>query len=62
MNLKAYRLTSQEEPTEEMLKELMTQVADSARQSSVNAKQVLEKKMNETIALIQSQRNVRCEE
>ena len=62
MNIKAYRLTSQEEPTEEMLKELMTQVADSARQSSVNAKQVLEKKMNETIALIQSQRNVCCEE
>ena len=45
-----------EEPTDAMLHELMSQVASSARQSSANAQQVLQKKMQETIELIRRQR------
>lgn len=56
MNIKEYRLTSMEEPTDAMLHELMFQVACSARQNSYNAKQVLKQKMQETIELIQRQR------
>lgn len=56
MSIKEYRLTSMEEPTDAMLHELMYQVAYSARQSSCNAKQVLKQKMQETIELIQRQR------
>ena len=56
MSIKEYRLTSMEEPTDAMLHELMYQVACSARQSSYNAKQVLKQKMQETIELIQRQR------
>lgn len=56
MNIKDYRLTSMEEPTDAMLHELMSQVATSARQSSANAKQVLQQKMQETIELIRKQR------
>ena len=56
MSIKEYRLTSMEEPTDAMLHELMYQVACSARQSSFNAKQVLKQKMQETIELIQRQR------
>ncbi len=37
MSIKEYRLSSMEEPSDELLKELMEQVADSARQSSTNA-------------------------
>lgn len=49
MDIKDYRLTSQEEPTDEMLHELMSQVAESARQSSANARSVLQRMMQETI-------------
>ena len=56
MSIKDYRLTSMEEPTDAMLHELMSQVATSARQSSANAKQVLQRKMQETIELIRKQR------
>ena len=56
MSIKEYRLTSMEEPTDAMLHELMCQVACSARQSSYNAKRVLKQKMQETIELIQRQR------
>ena len=56
MSIKEYRLTSMEEPTDAMLHELMYQVACSSRQSSYNAKQVLKQKMQETIELIQKQR------
>lgn len=52
MKIEEYRLTSMEEPSDEILHELMEQVAESARKSSVNAKQVLQKKMQETIAEI----------
>lgn len=56
MSIKDYRLTSMEEPTDAMLHELMNHVATSARQSSANAKQVLQRKMQETIELIRKQR------
>lgn len=56
MSIKDYRLTSMEESTDAMLHELMSQVATSVRQSSDNAKQVLQRKMQETIELIRKQR------
>lgn len=36
--LQSYRLSSLEEPTDEMLQAIMEQVAESARQSSAHAK------------------------
>ncbi len=56
MNIKKYRLTAMEEPSDAMLHELMKQVACSAQQSSANAKKVLENKMQETINQIRNQR------
>ena len=38
-----------EEPSDEILHELMEQVADSARKSTENALQVLHQKMQQTI-------------
>lgn len=58
MNIKEYRLTSTEEPSDEFLHELMRQVAESARNSSKRAEQALHKMMMETIATINKQRNV----
>ncbi len=58
MSIKEYRLSSMEEPSDELLKELMEQVADSARQSSANAKNVLQRKMQETISFIRSNRDM----
>ena len=45
-----------EEPSDDLLNELMAQVAKSAQQSSANAKLVLRRKMQETIDLINRQR------
>ena len=59
MNIKDYRLTSQEEPSDEILHELMEQVAESARQSSENAKRVLQQKLDETRTAIQENRKNR---
>ncbi len=56
MGIKEYRLTSMEEPSDDLLNELMAQVAKSAQQSSANAKLVLRRKMQETIDLINRQR------
>lgn len=56
MDIKDYRLTSMEEPTDAMLHELMSQVASSARRSSANSKQVLQRKMQKTIEQIRQQR------
>ena len=47
--IRDYRLTSMEEPSDEILHELMEQVADSARKSAENARRVLAGKMQETI-------------
>ncbi len=57
MNIKEYRLTSMEEPSDEILHELMEQVADSARKSSANARRVLQEKMQKTIAEIRNHKN-----
>lgn len=56
MGIKEYRLTSMEEPSDDLLNELMAQVAKSAQLSSANAKLVLRRKMQETIDLINRQR------
>lgn len=58
MGIKEYRLTSMEEPSDEILHELMEQVAESARQSSASAKRVLQEKMQETINMIRNQKQV----
>ena len=47
-----------EEPSDELLHELMEQVAESARRSSANAKRVLQKKMADTMAAVRKQRQV----
>ena len=56
MDIRNYRLTSMEEPTDEMLHELMRQVAESARQSTINANKVLQEKMRETMELVRRRR------
>ncbi len=48
MDITGYRLSSMEEPTDEMLHELMSQVAESARESSANAKLALQRMLQET--------------
>lgn len=42
--LRSYRLTSLEEPTDEMLEAIMEQVAESARRSTARAEAVLKEK------------------
>lgn len=56
MNVKEYRLTFSEEPTDEMLHEIMSQVAETACQSTRNAHRVLQDKMQETIILVRMKR------
>ncbi len=57
---KQYRLTSLEEPTDEMLQALMEDVAEEARKSSARAEEEKRRRMSEaarTIAVRRSQRN-----
>lgn len=59
INMK-YRLTSHEEPTDEMLQELMEDVAKAAQESSAKAEAEKKRRLSETahiIALRRSQRN-----
>ena len=56
MSIKDYRLTSMEEPSDEILHELMEQVAETARKSSARAARVLQTKMQDTIATIRKNR------
>ena len=56
---KKYRLTSMEEPTDEMLHELMEDVAKSARESSAKAAAVLQRRLSETAHIIASRRSQR---
>lgn len=56
MDIRNYRLTSMEEPTDEMQHELMRQVAESARQSTINANKVLQDKFEETREQIRRRR------
>lgn len=56
MGIKDYRLTSMEEPSDELLHELMEQVVETARKSSAQAAHVLQTKMQDTIASIRMKR------
>ena len=56
---KKYRLNSMEEPTDEMLQELMEDVAKAARESSAKAKAELQRRMSETAHIIASRRSQR---
>ncbi len=51
--LHSYRLTSMEEPTDEMLNAIMEKVAEAARESNARAEANLNRMMAETMALIQ---------
>ena len=56
---KQYRLTSMEEPSDEMLQALMEDVAKAARESSANAEAEKHRRLSEvahTIAVRRSQR------
>lgn len=50
--LRSYRLTSMEEPTDEMLHAIMEKVAVAARESSARAENAKRRMMAETIAKI----------
>lgn len=58
MNITEYRLNSMDEPFDELLHELMEQVAETARQSTANANRILRQKLEETIELIKSNRQI----
>ncbi len=55
-NIDNYRLTSMEEPTDEMLAQLMAGVGKAACESSVKAKEELNRRLNETAHIIASRR------
>ena len=56
---KKYRLTSMEEPTDEMLQELMEDVAKAARESSARAEAELQRRLSETAQIIAARRSQR---
>lgn len=45
--LQSYRLSSLEEPTDEMLRAIMEQVAEFARQSSAKAQAEIQRRFNQ---------------
>ncbi len=54
-----YRLTSMEEPTDEMLQALMEDVAKAARESSAKAKAEKQKRFSEVVSAINRRRSQR---
>jgi len=56
---KKYRLTSMEEPTDEMLQELMEDMMNAARESSAKAKMELQRRLSETAQIIAKRRSQR---
>ena len=56
---KKYRLTSTEEPTDEMLQELMEDVARAARESSAKAEAEKQRRLAETARIIAIRRSQR---
>ena len=56
---KKYRLNSMEEPTDEMLQELMEDVAKAARESSAKAEAELKRRLSETAQIIAARRSQR---
>ncbi len=59
---KKYRLTSMEEPTDEMLQELMEDVAQAARESSAKAEAEKQRRLEETARIIAIRRSKRKHE
>jgi hypothetical protein len=51
MTINSYRLNSKEEPTDEILQQLMEKVAESARKSSIQARAELNRRMAEIVNL-----------
>lgn len=49
--MNSYRLTSMEEPTDEMLSQLMNEVAEEAKRKGQEATEKLFKQLDETVAL-----------
>ncbi len=58
---KKYRLTSTEEPTDEMLEALMEEVAKSARESSAKAEAEKRRRLSEVAHIIADRRSLRKE-
>ena len=56
---KKYRLNSMEEPTDEMLQELMEDVAKAARESSAKAEAELQRRLSEAAHIIALRRSKR---
>ena len=56
---KKYRLTSMEEPTDEMLHALMEDVAKAARESSAKAKAEKQRRFSEVVRIIKARRSQR---
>ena len=56
--LRSYRLTSLEEPTDEMLHAIMEKVAESARQSTARAEEAKRRMLAETAIRIKQSRAV----
>ena len=54
--LRSYRLTSMEEPSDEMLHAIMEQVAEAARESTKRAEAAMQRMLEETIAKIKEQK------
>lgn len=54
--LRSYRLTSLEEPTDEMLHAIMEKVAEAARQSTARAEAAKRRMLAETSAIIKRNR------
>lgn len=54
--LRSYRLTSMDEPTDEMLHAIMEKVAAAARKSSVRAEEAKRRMFAETVAKIRQSR------
>ena len=56
---KKYRLTSMEEPTDEMLQALMEDVAKAARESSAKAEAEKQRRFSEIASIIKARRSQR---
>ena len=56
---KKYRLTSMEEPTDEMLQALMEDVAMAARESTAKAKAEKQRRFSEVVRIIKARRSQR---
>ena len=56
---KKYRLTSMEEPTDEMLQDLMEDVAKAARESTAKAEAEKQRRFSEIAHIIKARRSQR---